>query len=218
VAQLLRWVIRLGLGGLAVLLYLVARGIRQSFGGGPFSSPDRVLGTILHTVAAILTFLVFFQWKRTRVSSLVPLAELPLERSLPGAEQRISADLARLRRRLSSLCFAGGGVTVVMVIWLLAGAAYFGAAAQTIVTRRFAPSDLALTLIAASLALWAGLCVRSERRWALVLASVTAVLFSFAFPLGLIFAIYAWWIVRSLAGQSRVGDLTMQGELRQAAT
>src|SRR5687768_16987915 len=92
-----RMLVRVTAGAFAAAMFFSAQGIA--------SADDALLGDVIlalaaHGVAAAIIFSIFFNSRRTRVRSLVPLAEAPLELKALGRERDVHLMLDRLRRRL----------------------------------------------------------------------------------------------------------------------
>ena len=199
---------RLTGGAFAIVIWLVARGIYVSKGGDPLGSVDRIFGTGLHVIATIIALGVFFVSATTRVRNLILLADksMSIERSLPGVGDRLLHETIQFRRRTAFLWFAAAFVLLALLIWLLAVAAYFGSEASTIVERGLSPLLVVLTIALAAMSIAAGFAILSENVWGFRISYLLGIAYSFAFPIGLAFAVYMWWRTRSLTEALRIDE------------
>ena len=114
--------VRVAAGTVATAMFFFAQAIA--------SADDVPLGGVVlaltaHGLAAAIIFSVFFNSRRTRLQSLVPLAEAPLELKALGREREVRVALDRLRCRLGSTYLAVALVVLTAVLALaLAGRGY----------------------------------------------------------------------------------------------
>lgn len=188
--------VRVAAGSVAAAMFFFAQGVVSV---DEASLGDVIVALIAHGLAAGIIFGVFFASRRTRIRSLVPLAEAPLELEALGRERDVHLTLDRLRRRLGLMYLAVALVILASVIALtFVGRSY--ALAAAVIESRGGYVWLSLALLSASLMLVTGCAFLASHRWALSLADVTGFVVSAGFPVGTAVALYTWWGTRTLRG------------------
>lgn len=188
--------VRVTAGAVAAAVFFFAQGIA--------SAEDALLGDVIlaltaHGVAAAIIFSVFFNSHRTRVRSLIPLAEAPLEVKALGRERHAHLMLERLRLRLGWTYVVIAFVVVAAVV-MLAFARQSYPLAALVIESRGGYLWLSLAFVGAGLVLVTGFGLLASRTWALFLADVSGFVLSAGFPLGTAVALYTWWGTRTLRG------------------
>jgi hypothetical protein len=143
---------------------------------------DQTVGLAVHFVAVVLLFVIFFQWRRTRVRA---------------------PDFAKHRVLLVVGQFLGGGTILFAVLALLLLGTYGGELAQIVVSKRVDLLGTLFLLFTAIGALIAGFGLIGGARWAKSLARIVAFPFSFGWPVGLVVAVYTWWALTPASAPER---------------
>lgn len=201
-------------GLFAFVLYAGARGIRQNLAAfGEEMLVEAALYVLAaHLAAAAAVYFVFFRYSGTRVANRIELAnaEFRIERSLPGAGDRLAREEVQLRTQYLRLTVASGMLVLLLLVSLLAGGTFFGAEAATVVMRRFSAIDIAYYSILAVLIPGLGYAIFRRVPPALWGADVLAFVYSMAFPLGAALACYTWWVTRSIREADAIRRVGLQ--------
>lgn len=166
---------RISAGIVAAVLFLVAQGILSRRVEDDYVLGDVALALVAHVLAATLVFVVFFKRRRTRVRSLEPLAEAPLEVNILGREHEVGLSLGRLRARLGWTYIVVGLVGLGAAVSLLLAAKYGHPAIGLLIEARGGAAWLTLAVLAGTISFATARGLLAHRPWGLPVADAVSV-------------------------------------------